>query len=91
MQQNQALLQFVPFIAIAAIFYFLLIRPQNKQIKETKLMLEAIKPGDHVITRGGMFGVVTAIREAEVEIEIAKGVKAVFVRTAIASIVTDKK
>lgn len=91
MQQNQALLQFVPFIAIAAIFYFLLIRPQNKQIKETKLMLEAIKTGDRVITRGGMFGVVTAVRETEVEIEIAKGIKSVFVRTAIASIVTDKK
>lgn len=91
MQQNQALLQFVPFIAIAAIFYFLLIRPQNKQIKETKLMLEAIKTGDRVITRGGMFGVITAVRDTEVEVEISKGVKAVFVRTAIASIVTDKK
>ena len=91
MQQNQALLQFIPFIAIAAIFYFLLIRPQNKQIKETKLMLEALKTGDRVITRGGMLGVITSATATEVEVEIAKGVRTTFVRTAIASVITDKK
>lgn len=90
MEQNSAMMQLIPFIAIAAIFYFLLIRPQNKQLKETKLMLEALKPGDRVLTRGGMLGMITSVRETEVELEIAKNVKAAFARSAIASVLTEK-
>ncbi|MCM2268238.1 MAG: preprotein translocase subunit YajC, partial [Elusimicrobiales bacterium] len=77
--------------AVAAIFYFLLIRPQQKQMKETKKMLEALKPGDKVITRGGMIGVITSLKDDEVEVEIAKGVKSLFTRSAIGAVLNAVK
>lgn len=83
---NATLMQLIPFAAVAVIFYFLLIRPQQKQLKETKLMLEALKTGDKVITRGGMIGVITAVKEDEIELEISKGVKASFTRSAIGAV-----
>jgi len=89
--QNGALMQLVPFAAVAVIFYFLLIRPQQKQLKETKLMLEALKPGDKVITRGGMIGVISAVKDDEVEVEIAKGIKAAFTRSAVGAVVNAVK
>ena len=91
MNQNGALIQLVPFIAVAVIFYFLLIRPQQKQMKETKMMLEALKSGDKVITRGGIIGVITAIKQDEIEVEIAKGVKTLFTRSAIGAVVNPQK
>lgn len=91
MNQNPGLLvQIIPFAAVAVIFYFLLIRPQQKQVKETKKMLDALKPGDKVITRGGMLGVITAVRDEEVELEISKGVKASFTRSAVGAVVPAK-
>ena len=60
MNQNAAFMQFVPLIIIMGIFYFLLIRPQQKQANERKNMLAALKPGDKVLTNGGIVGVVTA-------------------------------
>lgn len=84
---NATLMQLIPFVAVAVIFYFLLIRPQQKQLKETKKMLEALKAGDRVITRGGMIGSITSVKEDEVELEIAKGVKAAFTRSAIGAVV----
>ena len=91
MEQNSPIMQLIPFIAVAAIFYFLLIRPQQKQLKETKKMLEALKPGDRVMTRGGMLGVITSIKEEEIELEISKGVKAVFTRSAVGTVLTQPK
>lgn len=86
MDLNPQLMQLVPFVAVAAIFYFLLIRPQQKQMKETKKMLEALKPGDKVITRGGMIGVIASLKDDEVEVEIAKGVKVLFTRNAVGAV-----
>lgn len=92
MNQNpSALMQLIPFIAVAVIFYFLLIRPQQKQMKETQKMLAALKTGDKVITRGGIIGVITAVKEEEVEVEIAKGVKSLFTRAAVAAVVNPQK
>lgn len=88
MEANSPLMQLVPFLGVAVIFYFLLIRPQQKQLKQTKLMLESLKPGDRVLTRGGMLGVITALKADEVEIEIAKGVKAAFARSAVGAVLT---
>lgn len=91
MNQNAAFMQLVPFVAVAIIFYFLLIRPQQKQLKETKLMLEALKPGDKVVTRGGMIGVISSVKEEEIEVEIAKGVKALFTRSAVGAVLNQAK
>ena len=91
MNPNANLLQFVPFIAVAVIFYFLLIRPQQKQIKDTKTMLDALKAGDKVLTRGGMIGKIMAVREEELDIEISNGVKAIFARSAVAAVLNPKQ
>ncbi|OGR75500.1 MAG: preprotein translocase subunit YajC [Elusimicrobia bacterium GWC2_64_44] len=91
MNNNAAFMQLVPFIAVAIIFYFLLIRPQQKQLKETKQMLEALKAGDKVVTRGGMIGVITAVKGEEVEVRIAEGVKALFTRSAIGAVLNQAK
>ena len=91
MEQNSPIMQLIPFIAVAAIFYFLLIRPQQKQVKETKKMLEALKPGDRIITRGGMLGAITSIKDEVVEVEISKGVKAMFTRSAVGAVVAQPK
>jgi len=80
------LMQLIPFLAVAVIFYFLLIRPQQKQLKETKQMLDALKAGDKVVTRGGLIGKITAIKGEEVEIEIASGVKSLFTRSAVGAV-----
>ena len=82
-QQPGMLAQMVPFLLIAAIFYFLIIRPNNKQMKETQKMLSELKNGDKILTRGGMIGVIKAVRETEIDLEISKGVKVTFARTAV--------
>ena len=78
---------FAPLILIFVIMYFLMIRPQQKRLKEHRAMVEAIKKGDEVITQGGLIGKVSAVRDAELEIEIAPGVKARVVRSSVSGLV----
>ncbi|MDQ7771920.1 MAG: preprotein translocase subunit YajC [Elusimicrobiales bacterium] len=86
MEPNSPLMQFVPFIAVLVIFYFLLIRPQQKQMKERKLMLDGLKANDRILTQGGMIGIITAVKGEELEVEIAKGVKVALVKNGVASV-----
>lgn len=79
---------FAPLILIFVIMYFLMIRPQQKRVKEHRAMVEALKKGDEVVTQGGLIGKITALREGEIEVEIASGVKARVVRSAITGLVT---
>lgn len=65
----------LPLIIIFAIFYFLLIRPQQKRAKQHKEMLSAIKKGDKVITSGGIYGLVEAVGDKTVTIKVAENVK----------------
>lgn len=66
----------VPFLLIFAVFYFLLIRPQQKKMKEHKSMLGSIRRGDKIVTNGGIFAdVVKVINDNELEVKIAEGVK----------------
>jgi preprotein translocase subunit YajC len=81
-----AFLQFVPFIAIIAIFYFLIIRPQNKKQKETQRMLGALKKGDRVVTIGGIHGVIQTVRDHSVILKVDDNVKLEFNRSAISSV-----
>lgn len=85
-----ALLQFAPLILIFVIMYFLLIRPQQKKIKEQRSMIDAIRRGDQVVTAGGILGKVTNVREdgGEVEVEIATGVKVRVVKSTITQVVS---
>ena len=66
--------QAIPLVLMFAIFYFLLIRPQQKKAKEHKALLERIKKGDSVITAGGVHGKVVSVEEGIVGLEIATGV-----------------
>ena len=78
----------MPIILVMVIFYFLLIRPQQKRAKQHKQMLSALKRGDKIITNGGLTGtIIKAIDDSEtIEVEIAKDVKVNVVRTMIADV-----
>jgi len=79
--------QFLPLILIFAIMYFLLIRPQQKKVKEHQAMVEAVRRGDQVITQGGLIGKVSKVKEdGELEVEIAEGVKVRVVKSTIAQV-----
>lgn len=78
----------IPFVLIFVIMYFLMIRPQQKRMKEHRAMVEALKKGDQVVTQGGILGKVASVRDNEVEIEIAQGVKVRVVRSTISSVVS---
>ncbi|MEQ8505975.1 MAG: preprotein translocase subunit YajC [Rhodospirillales bacterium] len=78
---------FLPLILIFVIFYFLLIRPQQKKMKEHKGMLEAVRRGDKVVTGGGIIGTVTKVNEGdEVVVEIAEGIKVKVRKSTLASV-----
>lgn len=82
-----AALQFLPLIAIFAIMYFLMIRPQQKKLKEHKAMVEALHRGDQVVTQGGLIGKVSKVKEGnEIEVELADGVKVRVVQSTIAQV-----
>jgi preprotein translocase subunit YajC len=79
----------LPLIAIFVIFYFLLIRPQQKRAKEHKLMVENLRRGDQVVTSGGVLAKVTKVAEGdEVEVEIAQGVKVKLIRSTITAVLS---
>lgn len=74
----------MPIILIFIIFYFLLIRPQQKKMKEHRAMIEALRRGDEVVTSGGIVGKVSKVHEdGKVEIEIAEGVKVKVIKHTI--------
>jgi preprotein translocase subunit YajC len=78
---------FVPLILIFGIMYFLVIRPQQKKLKEHRGMVEALRRGDQVVTQGGIVGKVTKVQEdGMIEVEIAEGVKVKVVRSTIAQV-----
>jgi preprotein translocase subunit YajC len=77
---------FVPLILMFAIFYFLLIRPQQKKAKAHKQMLSAVKKGDKVVSSGGLHGLVTGVSDDVVTMEIAPKVRVKVSRSSIAGI-----
>jgi preprotein translocase subunit YajC len=83
------LIAMVPYIAMFAIFYFVLIAPMRKQQKKTKDMLANLKKGDRVLTSGGIYGQVSQIEDQVVWVKIADTVKVKMARSAITQVVTD--
>ena len=76
--------QFIPLILIFAIMYFLLIRPQQKKVKQHQAMVTALRRGDQVVTQGGLIGKVVKVKEDnELEVELAEGVKVRVVQSTI--------
>jgi preprotein translocase subunit YajC len=82
------IMNLLPMVGIIAIFYFLLIRPQNKRAKQHKEMLSALKRGDNVVTSGGILGKVFKISDDEVTLDTGEGGKLRLQRAAIAAVVS---
>jgi preprotein translocase subunit YajC len=83
------LIQLLPFVMILGIMYFLIIRPQQKRLKDHKDMIASIKRGDTVVTSGGIVGkVVRVLGDAELQVEIAEGVRVRVVRSTVSEVRT---
>lgn len=85
------LVSMAPIAIIFLIFYFLMIRPQNKKQKETEKMIAALKKGDKIVTIGGIHGVVSSTKEQTVIVKVDDNAKMEFSRSAIAQVITDTK
>ncbi len=85
-QQPSMLASFIPLILIFLIFYFLLIRPQQKKQKEHKLLLDSIKRGDQILSSGGILGKVIKIDNDRLTVEISKGVNVTIIRSTVADV-----
>ncbi|MGH6996106.1 MAG: preprotein translocase subunit YajC [Stellaceae bacterium] len=81
-----SIMQMAPLALIFVVFYFFLIRPQQKKAKETKSMLEAIRRGDRVVTGGGIIGTVAKVNNDEVLIDIADNTRVRVVRSTIVNV-----
>lgn len=85
--QQNLLVSMMPLVFIFVIFYFLLIRPQQKRQKEHEKLVQGVKTGDQVVTNAGIHGTVSNVKDKTLIIKIADNVKVEFERTAIASVV----
>ncbi len=84
-----AFTSFVPLILIFAIMYFLLIRPQQKKLKDHQAMVAAVRRGDQIVTQGGIIGKIAKVKDDnEVEVEIATGVKVRVIKSTIAQVLS---
>ena len=83
---GQGIAQFIPLILIFIIFYFFLIRPQQKRVKDHKVMVESLKRGDEIITSGGIIGTVDRVMEDDrIEVMISENVKVQIIRSTVTS------
>ena len=84
---GQGFAQFIPLILIFIIFYFFLIRPQQKRVKDHKAMVESLKRGDEVITSGGIIGIVDRVMEDDrIEVTISENTKVQIIRSTVTSL-----
>ena len=84
---GQGIAQFIPLILIFVIFYFFLIRPQQKRVKDHKAMVQSLKRGDEIITSGGIIGTIDRVMEDDrIEVLIGENVKVQIIRSTITSL-----
>ena len=79
-----------PLVLVFVIFWFLMIRPQQKRMKEHQALIAAVKKGDRVVTGGGLIGKVTKVSDTEVEVELAQGVRVMAVKSTLTQVVDPK-
>jgi preprotein translocase subunit YajC len=79
-------IQTIPLVLIFVIFWFLLIRPQQKRMKDHQAQIASVKKGDRVVTGGGLIGKVTKVGDTEVEIELAQGVRVQAVKSTLSQV-----
>ena len=87
---GSAIAQIMPLILVFGIMYFLLIRPQQRKLRDHQAMVAALRRGDQVVTSGGLIGKVTKVKDevGEVEVEIAPGVNVRVVRSTVSSVLS---
>jgi preprotein translocase subunit YajC len=85
--QGGSMMTFLPLILLFAVFYFLLIRPQQKRAKQHKTFMESLKKGDTVVTSGGLYGKITGITDETITLEIAEKVRVRVTKSSIADYV----
>jgi preprotein translocase subunit YajC len=85
-EQPSLWVQLIPFVAVLAIFYFVILLPMKRRQKKVQAFLDSLKVGDRVVTTGGMFGVITRLNDRTVQLQIADKVKVEFSRAAIAGL-----
>ena len=85
---DPGLISFLPIILIFVVFYFLLIRPQQKKMKQHRSMVEALRRGDKVVTGGGLIGTVAKVQDNEVQVDLAEGVRVKVVKHTIQEVLT---
>jgi preprotein translocase subunit YajC len=86
---NGGLMMMVPWIAILGVFYFLLIRPQQKQAKQHQALLDNLKRGDRVLTQGGLYGTIQAVKGKVLEVKLADDVKVLLARSHVSQVVSN--
>ena len=86
-QQPSMLASFIPLILIFLIFYFLLIRPQQKKQKEHKVLLDSIQRGNEILSSGGILGKVIKVDNDKLTVEISKGVNVTIIRSTVADVI----
>lgn len=79
--------QFIPLILIFVIMYVLMIRPQQKKMKEHRAMVASLRKGDQIVTQGGIMAKVVNVRDEDLEIEVAQGVRIRIVRSAVQHVI----
>ena len=89
--QGSGLMAFLPLVVIMAIFYLLLIRPQQQRQKKVAEMLKTLKTGDKVVTNGGIYGTIVGLEDDAVQLRIAEQVKVKVARSAIAGLQPEAK
>ena len=89
--QGSLLTALLPFILVFVIFYLLIIMPQRKRQKKHQEMVGQLKPGDKIITTGGIYGTVMGVQQDKIELKIASNVKIDITRNAVAAFISDKK
>jgi preprotein translocase subunit YajC len=80
-------IQAIPLVLVFVIFYFLLIRPQSRRMKEHQAQIAAVKKGDRVVTGGGLIGKVTKVTDSEVEVELGQGVRVTAVKSTLSQVI----
>ncbi|MDR6226359.1 preprotein translocase subunit YajC [Desmospora profundinema] len=85
----EGLVQFLPLILIFAIFYFLLLRPQQKRQKERNAMLASLKKGDKVITIGGLHGTIMDLTDDRINLKVNENTRLTFERSAVNAVVNE--
>lgn len=81
-----SIISFLPMIAMFAVLYFVMIRPQMKKQKEHRAMVEALAAGDEVVTAGGILGKVTRVRDGNVDVQVANGVEVQLQKSAVVQV-----